>query len=217
MIDWENIRNVLLDMDGTLLDLHFDNHFWTEHVPYRYAQVRGLDVQTAKDELYPRFRAVEGTMDWYCLDYWSRELDLDIPLLKEEVKHLIAVHPYVVEFLDAIRQRGKRATLVTNAHQKSLELKMQRTELAGHLDRIICAHELGVPKEDPVFWSKLQSIEPFDPWHTLLVDDNIAVLYSARSVGIRNLLAVYQPDTRAEGRQIKEFAAIYSFQEIMPG
>ena len=40
--DWENIETVLLDMDGTLLDLHFDNHFWLQHVPVCYAEKHGL-------------------------------------------------------------------------------------------------------------------------------------------------------------------------------
>ncbi|HBT55971.1 MAG TPA: haloacid dehalogenase, partial [Pseudomonas sp.] len=33
MLNWNAIDTVLLDMDGTLLDLHFDNHFWLEHMP----------------------------------------------------------------------------------------------------------------------------------------------------------------------------------------
>ncbi|MCP4043692.1 MAG: haloacid dehalogenase, partial [Gammaproteobacteria bacterium] len=35
VINWNSIHTVLLDMDGTLLDLHFDNQFWLEHVPLR--------------------------------------------------------------------------------------------------------------------------------------------------------------------------------------
>lgn len=216
MIDWKNIQSVLLDMDGTLLDLHFDNHFWREHVPRRYAERHGLDTETAKTELYARFRSKEGTMEWYCVDYWSRELGLDIALLKAEVEHLIAVHPHVPDFLQAARGAGKRVVLVTNAHMKSLTLKMERTRLAGHFDAVICAHEFGCPKEDPRFWQRLQESEPFDPQHTLLVDDSLAVLRSARQYGIQHLLAVAQPDTRGARRDVTEFPAINNFLEIMP-
>ncbi len=216
MIDWEDIRSVLLDMDGTLLDLHFDNHFWREHVPLRYAERHAIDVETAKGELFPRFQRVEGTMEWYCLDYWSRELDLDIALLKEEVDHLITTHPYVIAFLDAVREAGKRVVLVTNAHQKSLDLKMRRTQLGGHLDAVICAHDLGLPKEETAFWDRLQTVEPFEREHTLLVDDSLCVLRSARTYGIRYLRAVYKPDTQGEVRDVRDFPAIYGFQEIMP-
>ena len=72
MFDWEDIDTVLLDMDGTLLDLHFDNHFWLEYVPQRYAEQHGISLDAAKQELMQRYRQVEGTLDWYCVDYWSR-------------------------------------------------------------------------------------------------------------------------------------------------
>jgi putative hydrolase of the HAD superfamily len=215
-LDWPTIRTVFLDMDGTLLDLHFDNYFWREHVPLRYAQMHGLDLMQAKEDLFPRFQKAEGTMEWYCVDYWSNELGLDIAMLKEEVDHLIAVFPHVTDFLDAVRKNGLRVVLVTNAHGKSLALKMDRTRLGGHFDALICSHDFGIPKENPEFWIRLQDRESFDRQSTLLVDDSLSVLRSAEQYGIRHLLAVLQPDTRGPVRDIVEYPAIHSFLEIMP-
>jgi HAD superfamily hydrolase (TIGR01509 family) len=217
MIDWNTIDSVFLDMDGTLLDLHFDNHFWLEHVPRRFAEARGLSFAEARSELLGRYRSREGTLEWYCVDHWSAELGLDIALLKEEVNHLIAVHPHVTDFLEALAARGKRRVLVTNAHQKSIALKMEKTRLAGHFDRIICSHDLAVPKEAADFWPRVQTLEPFDPARTLFVDDSIAVLKSARAYGFRWLLAVLRPDSTAPARQTEEFTAINRFSELLPG
>src|SRR3989304_5358299 len=108
MIDWADTHYVLLDRDGTLLDLHFDNQFWQELIPRRYAERRGLDVHTAKSVLSRVFERSTGTLNWYCLDYWTRELGLDIALLKREVAHLIALRPHAVEFLQALRNSGRR-------------------------------------------------------------------------------------------------------------
>jgi len=216
MLDWNAIQTVFLDMDGTLLDLHFDNHFWLEHVPLRYAEKHGLSHEAARDALAPRYRKVAGTMDWYCVDYWSRELKLDIARLKEEVEHLIAVHPHVTDFLAMVRASGRRTVLVTNAHHKSLALKMRKTRLDGDLDAVICAHDFGVPKEHPEFWDRLQAVERFDPARTLLVDDSLPVLRSARNYGMTHLLAVYRPDTRQPEKDVEEFRAIRSFQDILP-
>ena len=216
MVPWDEIRSVFLDMDGTLLDLHFDNHFWREHVPLRYAERHGLDLDTAKQVLYPRFKAVEGTMSWYCVEYWSRELGLDIAGLKREIGHLIAVHAHVPDFLDAVREQGRRVVLVTNAHGKSLELKMERTRLSGHFDALVCSHDYGFPKEHVGFWSRLSERERFVPERTLLVDDSLPVLRSARDYGIRHLLAVRRPDTRSPPREVTEFPAIDSFRELLP-
>ncbi|GAB4300106.1 MAG: GMP/IMP nucleotidase [Thiohalomonadaceae bacterium] len=213
---WEEIDTVLLDMDGTLLDLNFDTYFWTEHVPQRYAEKNGIATEQAKAQLYPRFHAVAGTMDWYCLDYWTRELGLDIALLKEEVDHLIAVHPQVPEFLERLRGMDKRVVLVTNAHMKSLELKMERTRLAGHFDAIVCSHDFRLPKEHLAFWERMQEREPFAPRRTLLVDDSLPVLRAAQRYGIAHLRAVSKPDSRQPLREVTEFPAIVDFGAIMP-
>jgi 5'-nucleotidase len=215
-LDWSTIDSVFLDMDGTLLDLHFDNYFWLEHVPQRYAEKNSLSKQDALDDLLPRFKSIEGTINWYCIDHWTRELDLDIALLKEEVKHLIQVHPFVIEFLEKLVQIGIRRVLVTNAHQKSLDLKMKNTPLAGLLDNIISAHHLGVPKEEKRFWNKLDTLEHYNPQRTLLIDDNITVLNCAREYGFKRLLAIYKPDSKGDIKDVGSFPAISSFKEIIP-
>jgi len=216
MIDWNNVDTVFLDMDGTLLDLHFDNHFWLEHVPLRYAEARGLPYDQARTELLERYKTREGTLEWYCVDHWSRALDLDIALLKEEINHLIAVHPHVTEFLRALATRGKRRVLVTNAHQKSIALKMKKTSLADHFERILCAHDLLSPKESDNFWPRVQAIEPFDRERTLFIDDSPNVLRAARNYGFRWLLGVLAPDSKAPMRKADEFPAIEHFASLLP-
>ncbi|WP_029134564.1 GMP/IMP nucleotidase [Sedimenticola selenatireducens] len=217
MIDWNQIDTILLDMDGTLLDLHFDNYFWLEHVPRRYAESRGFSLEQAKAELLSRYQSVEGTLEWYCVDHWSRELGLDIALLKAEVDHLIAVHPHVVDFLESARSWEKRIVLVTNAHQKALALKMERTKLQGYFDAVVCSHDLGLPKEEPTFWDKFQQIEPFEKSRALFVDDSLSVLESARDYGIAWLIRVLKPDTRGPARESEGFMAIEDFSAILPG
>ncbi|MEO1765829.1 GMP/IMP nucleotidase [Thiobacter aerophilum] len=216
MLNWDAIDTVLLDMDGTLLDLHYDNHFWLEHVPRRYAEKHGIPAEEARAQLRARYDRLAGSMQWYCVDYWSRELELDIARLKREVAHLIAVHSDVVPFLEAVRALGKRVVLVTNAHQVSLALKMEQTGLARFFDRLVCAHEFGVPKEEASFWTYLAKQEPFAPDRTLLIDDSLPVLRSARAHGIRHLLAVAQPDTRAPRKQVEEFPVLTRFADVTP-
>lgn len=213
---WDQIDTTLLDMDGTLLDLHFDNFFWLEHLPQRYAQIHDRVEDIAREDLFRRYRETQGSLNWYCLDYWSRELDLDIRSLKREVSHLIKVRPFVEEFLLLLRGCKKRVILVTNAHFDSLELKLEQTGLQRWLDRIVCAHSLKRPKEDPAFWSELRGIEAYDPERTLLIDDNSAVLESAGRFGIRYLITLLMPDSRQTPRDGLEHPAILHFDEMIP-
>ncbi len=217
MLDWGRIQTVFLDMDGTLLDLHYDNHFWREHVPMRYAEIHGLTHAQAKAELAERYSDKAGTLDWYCVDFWSRELGMNIAELKEEVAHLVAIHPDVPEFLNAARLSGRRVVMVTNAHRKSLDLKMRKTGLESYFDALHTSHDIGLPKETPAFWIGLQAREPFNPDATLLVDDSLPVLRSAQAYGIAHLLAVRFPDTKQPEKDPEEFPAIHTFADVMGG
>jgi putative hydrolase of the HAD superfamily len=215
-LDWSTIDTVLLDMDGTLLDLHFDNHFWQSHVPLRYAEAKGLSREAAREELMGRYHARAGSLEWYSVDFWETELEMDIMRLKEEVAHLIAIHPSVVDFLAAVRYAGKRVLLVTNAHHKSVTLKMARTGLRPHFDAVITSHELGVAKEDPRFWELVRQQEGFDPERSILVDDSLPVLDSAKRYGIRQLVTILRPDSRQPEKDTGDYPAIGSFAEIVP-
>ena len=213
---WSSISTVLLDLDGTLLDLHFDNHFWLHHVPLRYADKHRLTLAEASDTLMAYYARAKGSLDWYCIDFWTRELELDIAQLKHEVADKIAVHPSVPEFLAALRNADKRVVLVTNAHPASLNLKMHKTGLDAYFDRMINAHDIGLAKEQSGFWQKLNEVEPFSNASTLLIDDNLEVLRCAEAYGIQYLLAVHQPDSQKAHMETQHFRAVKDFSEIMP-
>jgi len=215
-LDWSRIDHVLLDMDGTVLDLAFDTHFWLELVPARYARLHGLSVEQARQRLAPHFSGLQGRLEWYCLDHWSGLTGLDLAAMKAEVRERIAVLPGSQDFLDAVRGSGRSLWLVTNAHRDSWQLKMAQTGLTGHFDRILCAHDFGAPKEDARFWPALRAQHAFDPTRALFVDDSLAVLRSARAYGIGAIRAIRHPDSSQPKRVIEEFEAVDRLGELLP-
>ncbi len=204
----------MLDMDGTLLDLHFDNYFWQEYLPQCWGQVHGLDIDSAKAALMPKFKSKEGTLAWYCLDYWSVELGLDILLLKQDVEHLIQTRPYTVELLSHLHDMNKTVVLVTNAHESILEVKLKKTGIKQYFDTVISAHELGSPKEHRKFWELLANTVPFNLEKTLFIDDNLTVLQAAKDYGIRYLLSIAKPDSHQAVRPASGFPPIEDFREL---
>ncbi|MEI6306813.1 MAG: HAD family hydrolase [Deltaproteobacteria bacterium] len=215
-IDWKNIDTVLLDMDGTILDRHFDDHFWCDHVPMRWAAQKSTTIEYARDHLFSLFKSQENTLNWTDLDYWSNQLQMDIPLMKLEVEHLIAVHPYVIDFLLFLKKTGKKVWLVTNAHTKTLDLKMNATRISHFFDGAICAHQVGLPKEDDRFWEELQRFIPFEPSHTMLGEDSEINLGTAERYGIKYLVYVGRFSSVVPTRKSKNFASIEFFSSLIP-
>jgi len=204
---WDRIDTVLLDLDGTLLDLAFDNYFWLERIPVVYATARGVTAEAARTELIVRFRQWEGQLEWYCIEHWSRELGLDVAQMHRDERERMGWLPGAEGFLGRLRDRGKRRVLVTNAHPETLRIKNGQTGVTQYFDAVFSSHTFGAPKESAVFWHGLQEVEPFDPERTMFVDDSLPVLRAARSAGIRWIYAV----SASAG---EEFAAIRSVAEL---
>jgi putative hydrolase of the HAD superfamily len=215
--DWDAVTTVCLDMDGTVLDLRFDNLFWLDALPRRWGEKHGVPPEQAIPQLHARFDAKRGTLDWYCIDHWSEELDFDIAALKAEMREHIRYLPGARVFLDALRARGKRVLLTTNAHPISLEVKNRATGLAGHFDELVSSHEFGIPKEEPEFWARLAQGHGVDPAGTLFVDDSVAVLRAARAAGVRQIYQVLWPDSTQPPRAaLPGFNAIRGLGDLAP-
>ncbi len=213
--DWHNIDTVLLDMDGTLLDLHFDNFFWLHHLPKRYSEKHGLDPVEARFDLQQRMASRQGTLDWYCTDFWSEQFNVDVVDLKREVLHLVSERPQVLDFLSALGNQGKQRILITNAHRDSVDIKFSVTAIEPLLDLVISSHDYGYPKEDQLFWQQLQENMPFDPARTLFIDDSEPVLRSAKKYGIGHLLCIDKPDSQQQARESSDFPSITDFEQIL--
>ena len=215
LVVWERIDTVLVDMDGTLLDLAFDNFFWRELVPQRYARLHGLSLADARAELAPRFDSRVGTLAWYCLDHWTRDLGLDLKTLKREHREHIRFLPGAREFLAAVRGRGKHVRIVTNAHRDTFEVKAEQTGIDRLVDGVVCSHDYSAPKESATFWSSLRTDVPFDTARTLLIEDSLAVLAAARDYGLEHTVAIRRPDTGEPARTIDGFPAVDGVIELV--
>jgi len=211
--DWDRIDTVLLDLDGTLLDLAFDNYFWLERIPAAYAAARGMTTDEARTALLPRFRGQEGQLEWYCIDHWSRELGLPVAQMHHDERHRMGWLPGAEGFLRRLASLDKRRVLVTNAHPETLRIKDGQTGVTRYFDAVWSSHVLQAPKENPVFWPRLRAAEPFDPGRTMFVDDSLPVLRAARQAGIGWIYAV----RRADAPQGGEFHEIDSVAQLFSG
>lgn len=215
MLNWSKIDTVLLDMDGTLLDLHYDSHFWLNVIPAQHALARGISLDAAKADILKRYQAVSGQIQWYCLDYWEQQLSLPIMELKRESQHLIKMREDVPHFLTELKKAGKELILLTNAHPESVMLKFEHTAIDNYLDGVVSTHEYGVSKEQQSLWNQVQKDLGFNKSRTLFVDDSIAVLNAAREYGIEHLLAVANPDSQQPHNEIADYLSVTDYRKII--
>ena len=194
-------ETLMLDMDGTVLDLAYDNYVWKELVPEHYAKATGITVDDARIRLFEKYRAIQGDIQWYCLDHWSERLGLDVLELHRDVNHRIDYLPGAQSFLQTLREQHVRVLLVTNSHPDTLALKDEVTGLAGYFDAVYSSHQFGYAKERQEFWHALQEEENFRAESTLFVDDNRTVLQSADTYGLEMLVEISHPDTSEPVRE----------------
>jgi putative hydrolase of the HAD superfamily len=216
-VPWDQIDDVLLDMDGTLLDRHFDNFFFEEALPRRYAALHGLSFEEARDRLMAMYRSVEGELAWTDLHYWSRRVGIDVVAMHRELDHMIGFLPGAEEFLRFLRQIGKRVTIVTNAHEAGVLVKASRTGLDRHVDRILDAYEVGYLKMRPEYWPNCQRLVGFDPARSLYMDDDEECLTAARQFGVAYLVHSARSSSQLPPAPLDQFVSVNSFLPLFNG
>ena len=206
---------LMLDMDGTILDLAYDSFIWLDLVPREYARKQGISLDDASAKLYKYFINLQGTLNWYSIDHWSNLLDIDIIKLHQMERAKIQYLPGAENFLNEIKTHDIRVLLVTNSHGSILKLKSEMTGLDKYFDKMYVSHDFGAPKESQLFCKNLSGTEKFDIKSTLFVDDTEVVLDSAKQYGIEFLLQITNPDSKQKLQVAKNHLGVRSVLELI--
>jgi len=215
MIIFNQIETVLLDMDGTILDKYYDDYFWEILVPKKYAEKNAISFEEAQKILFSIYKAEEGTLNWTDIDFWSKMTGIDIFSLKKEVDHLIKPHPDAEEFLQAINSNGHQVYLLTNAHNKVMELKLNKTGFHKYFHSCITSFDIGYPKENIKFWENLKRNLNINPEKTMFIDDTETILHTAKLAGIKFPILRAISSSKSAPKTSAHFITIKNFKEIL--
>jgi 5'-nucleotidase len=216
-VNWDRIDDVLVDMDGTLLDRHFDNFFFEEELPRRYAAKQGLSFDASRERLMGMYRSVEGELAWTDLDYWTGRVGIDVVGMHQELQHMIGFLPGAEAFLQAVRAKGKRIIVLTNAHRTGVAVKSAKTGLNRYVDRIVDAFEVGYLKMRPEYWPACERLVRFDRHRSLFVDDDESCLAAAKQYGIETIIHSAKSSSQLPAVRSSHFASVEHLPMLLNG
>jgi HAD superfamily hydrolase (TIGR01509 family) len=193
----KDIDCMLVDMDGVILDNTYDNNFWQNQIPGVISKNKNISFEDAKRLAIQIFNYKKNTKDWYDVDYWSNMLNVDIEAEKRSSISFDRIQLYegVTETLNKLKDNF-RLILITNAHRKTLNIKLEKYDLNPYFENMVCAHELYYVKENIQLWYMLKSRFKLDYTKTLLIEDTINNIKVGLSAGISQ--AVYLGDESYE-------------------
>jgi len=215
-IDWRSIDDVLLDMDGTLLDLHYDATFWLNNVHSIVANLTGEPEHVIQERFHRELKKHEGTLAWYCTDYWADFFGIDLIEAKQQLAHLIRFRPHAEQFLNVLNSLPLRTLIATNAHPDVIQLKLNVVPLEDMVDGIVSSHQYGVAKEHPDFWRALFDEYAINPDRALFMDDSSKVLDAADRAGVREVVEIRHPNLSEPPRSTWK-QGIDDFDVLFPG
>ena len=204
---------MLVDMDGVILDNTYDNNFWQNQIPGVISKNKNISFEDAKRLAVQIFNYKKNTKDWYDVDYWSNMLNVDIEAEKRSSISFDRIQLYegVTKTLNKLKDNF-RLILITNAHRKTLNIKLEKYDLNPYFENMICAHELHYVKENIQLWYMLKSRFKLDYTKTLLIEDTINNIKVGLSAGISQ--AVYLGDESYEDS--KKILKLSSINDIFP-
>ncbi|WP_032093221.1 GMP/IMP nucleotidase [Necropsobacter rosorum] len=214
-INWSQIQTVILDLDGTLIDLYFDHHFWCDTVPQAYAAKHGLSPAQSRTLLQRHYAEMEQRLEWFSIDFWAQKLDLPLRELLRKQGALTKVRSDVHPFLQALKRMNKQLILLTDSHPFSLQVKLNHCDLAPHFDLCLSSHQFNAPKTQPLLWTNLQAAHYFDPHKTLFIDDTETVLDRAGDFGIAYTVGVENPDSSMADKTFARHFSVKDYRTLL--
>ncbi len=215
MINWNEINIVLLDMDGTLLDDHYERMFWDNMLPDMFAEKHKINIEDSKKELQKIYNKHIGTNKWGDIDFWEKELDMELWNIRYQISHLLKLHPHTINFLEFLKKQNKKVFMVTAAPMNDIDFKFKHTKLEKYFIKIYTEIDIGYSKHDIKFWEALKKLTTFDNDSTLLAEDNEGILKIAKIFGIKHLILKGKYNSKFPAKSSKEFLTVNHFDEII--
>lgn len=191
------VKAVLLDLDGTMLDTVLDLHAAANAMlrDLGRAEIPVETVRTYVGRGIPVLvkRCLAGRLD--AADDPAPPPEDALALFRRHYAQTngreSAVYPGVLEGLDALRAKGLRLACITNKAEAFTRPLLERTELAGYFDVVVCGDTLPRAKPDPMPLVWVCGHFDLKPHDMLMIGDSQNDFKAARAAGCPIFLVPY--------------------------
>jgi pyrophosphatase PpaX len=190
-----NLRTVLFDLDGTLIDsvrLILDSYHHT-------LATHGLPARS--DDEWLAGIGTPLTVQFSAWQDTASLLDALIATYREyNLKHhdrMVTVYPGVVDVVARLKRDGIATGLVTSKNRTGAVRGLALARLESLMDVLVCADEVVNPKPHPEPVEKAVRLLGADPATTVYVGDSIHDMRSGRAAGVRTAAVLWGPFGRS--------------------
>lgn len=178
-----DIRGIIFDMDGTLLDSMPEWKMAAES----FLGSCGIIPDSDDFDCFmksPAFEVGAYLKERYGLSGTAEELAAEIDtVIAEAYQYRIQPKPHVPELLDFLKAQGVKMAVATASDRSLAEVAFQRTGILPYLEGIISCADIGVGKTQPDVYYEAMKLLKTTKENTAVMEDALYAVRTAKNAG----------------------------------
>ncbi len=197
--------NIILDMDGTLLD---SMGMW-ENLGSIYLTKKGIVPPADLKEVIEN-KTLEEAAEYFIADLGIegtvKEVVQEIlSLIRDKYYNELQLKPGVKKYVLSEYEKGSNMCILTTSDRELAIAAMERTGIGLCFKEIFTAETLGLSKRGPEIFLKTCELMGFEPSNTVVYEDALYAVKAAKAAGC-HVVAVYDHMNRNDWDEIKKLA-----------
>jgi len=207
----EEIKLVIFDLDGTLIDSYKAIASSFNYV-MRYF---GKRPKSARD-----IRKAVGWGDRFLLKPFLNKEDLDLALRiyrghhQASLKSQARLYPGVKELLKYLKDKGYKLAVASNRPTRFSLIILRVLKLKDYFDYVLCADKLKRGKPHPQILNLIRKKFNLKPRQALYVGDMVIDLLAGKKAGIKTILVTTGSSSRAEIAKYAPYSSIRRVRDL---
>ena len=204
----KNIKGVIFDLDGTLLDSMW---MWGE-VAERYLRSHGATPRPGIRAVLRTFNAIEEAqyyIDEYGVNLTTEEIIADRKkIMLEFYSNEARLKTGTIPVLEALRERGVKMCITTATERELTEPALKLHGITGCFERLFTCDEEDTSKKSPDIFIRAAEFMGTAIGETMVVEDAFYAMKTAKKAGFI-VAGIYDKSSEDEHDKIKDLCDYY--------